>query len=666
MHILDLVELDNIAEKLDSRLLDEIGQRVVEEYDVDKGTMNEWEARNEISRKLISTKPEKRNDPWPGAANTKLPLILNAAMKVSAEEFAEVMRGRDLVQYETFGKVTPEKEARAKRVAARMNFQYHREMEDWEEDHDRLILAKNLLGVVHKKYFFSPEKNRSECALRLSGVVVNDNVTNLSEAPRITDEIEKFWWQAEEKFRSGEWIKIDLDAEQMERFAKNDKPNEFLEQIRREDLDEDGYPEPYIVTVHKKTRKVVRIAPNYTPESITWDKPVDANFLYDLSDEEIDIAKENLGVVRVDDSRARVRYVKYEMIPDFDGSYWGWGFGILLGALTENSNELVNQLLNAGTLANNRPIFMSQNLRMGHGEKTVGPGELIPVNAPGGDIARSILPMPVNDPSQTLFSLLGLLMDVLRELSSVTEVVAGEQPEANMPASSVAMLIEQGKKAFGSIYKRHYRALTKEFTALYDLNFLYEDPGQYLKFHDLEEVVAPNEARALVQGDFEREGLDVFPTASPEFSTRMQRIGEAQALKGALAESPYANQAYLDRMLVNAIIDDPERASMIVADEPNMTPQMVMQQMEVKMQEFLDSAKAREAEAKAKKAEVDLAMAMGEAELQGYKIPMEIERQEFLGDTAEHKAVAAAAQADKAIADAEKAQKEGEQVGEDA
>jgi hypothetical protein len=30
-----------------------------------------------------------------------------------------------------------------------------------------------------------------------------------------------------------------------------DKPHEFLEQHRYWDLDEDGYPEPYIVTVHK-------------------------------------------------------------------------------------------------------------------------------------------------------------------------------------------------------------------------------------------------------------------------------------------------------------------------------------------------------------------------------------------------------------------------------
>jgi len=658
MHILDLVELDNIAEELDSDFLDDIGARVVEEYDVDVRSMDDWNDQNEMARDLISTKPEKKTTPWPGAANTKLPLILNAAMKVGAEELAEIMRGNEMVQYEMYGKNTPEKKLRAERVTKRLNFQYHRELENWEDDHDRLILTKNLLGVVHKKYFFSPEKGRSECVLRLGGVVINDNVTNLSEAPRITDQIEKFWWQVEEKVRAGEWLEITLSDKAGDDFAKSDKVNEFLEQIRREDLDDDGYPEPYVVTVHRETKKVVRIAANYTPESIKFDKDVTFDFINKLDDEERKIALDNLEVVRVDDSRSRVRYVKYEMIPSFEGGYWGWGFGILLGALTENSNEVINMLLNQGKVENSPPIFVSQSLRMAHGEITYAPNQVMPINSPGGDINRAFAALPVASPSDTLFNLLGLLMDVIRELSSVTEVVSGNQPEANMPAASIAMLIEQGKKSFGSIYKRHFRSLSKEFDALFDLNFLYEDPKQYIAFHDLEKVIPPNEGRALVQGDFEREGLDVFPTANSEFSTRLQRIGEVQTLKQALAESPNANQAALDRMLAEAVLDDTERAAEIVPDEPNMTPQQVAEQMELKMQEFKESNEARTLEAKAVMAEVALEMKMLEAKSAGIKFPLEVERQEYLLETAGHKTLEAVAKANKAVTEAERAEEE--------
>ena len=235
MHILELVEEDNIAEKLDQKILDAIGQRVVEEYGVDVRSMGDWNDQNNMARELVDTAPKKVSDPWPGAANTKLPLILNAAMKISAEEIAEVMRGKDMVAFEMYGKETPEKKARAERVTKRLNFQYHRELKNWERDHDRMVQAKNILGVAHKKYFYSPEKGRIECVLRLGGVVINDNVTNLDEAPRVTDEIEKFWWQAEEKFRAGEWMKFELSSKAGDDFAQADKVNEFLEQVRRED-----------------------------------------------------------------------------------------------------------------------------------------------------------------------------------------------------------------------------------------------------------------------------------------------------------------------------------------------------------------------------------------------------------------------------------------------
>ena len=681
MHILDLVELDNIAEKLDKKQLDEIGARVVEEYLIDQKSMSDWNDQNDMARKLVDTKPEKKSDPWPGAANTKLPLILNAAMKVSAEELAEVMRGKDMVAYEMYGKETKDKKLRAERVSKRMNFQYHRELKNWKQNHDRLIQSKNLFGVVHKKLFFSPEKGKIECVLRLSGVVINDNVTNMDEAPRITDEIEKFWWQVEEKVRANEWLEIELTSGNDNDFAQADKVNEFLEQVRREDLDDDGYPEPYVVTVHRQTKTVVRIAPNYTPESIRFetkdgDGQIDPAYVNTLDKKERKIALGALKVVRVDDDRSRVRYIKYEMIPSIDGGYWSMGFGILLGALNDNCNEIVNQIINAGKMEIAPPIFVSQSLRMAHGEITYAPGQVNPINAPGGDISRAFTTLPVSGPSETSFHVLGLLMDVLRELSSVTEVVSGNQPEANMPAASIAMLIEQGKKSFGSIYTRHFWALISEHGALFDLNFLYEDPKRYLAFHDLDDptgekkkegipFVRPEDGKALIQGDFEREGMDVVPTANPKFSTKLQRIGEARTLKQELAESPNANQAMLDRMLVEAVLDDTERAAEIVPDQPNLTPQQAAEEKESAIQEFRDSSEARKLEAQAKKAEIDLERAVLEAEAAGVKFPMEVQRQESLTRTAghkeaeaEHKELTAVANADKAVTEARQAEEE--------
>lgn len=629
LHILDIVDIDNLVSELDEKTLDTMGSDVVSDYDVDKASMKDWIERNDLALKLIDQKPEKVSDPWPGAANTKLPLVLNAAMKASAEEYSEIMRGNELVKAQIFGVPTDDKEKRADRVAKRMNFQFFHELKDWEEDHDKLILAKNILGTVHKKYFYAD--GEIQCVLRHNGVVINDNVMHLDDAPRITDEIEKFWWQAKEKFLSEEWEEIDLSGQTGKYstdFAESDKLNLFLEQIRREDLDGDGYPEPYIVTVHKETKQVVRITPNFTPESITFNEEIDMAEYEGLEDEAKDIAKSGLNVIKIDNSKARVRYVKYTMIPSWEGSYWDFGYGILLGPLNENCNKVINHLLNAGHLATQGGGFINSGIKMKSGELKFRMNEWKRVQSSGLDLSRNIVPNLVKEPSQTLFALLGLLMDVVRELSSVTEVMSGEQPRANMPAESIAMLIEQGKKLFSSIYKRHYRSLGKEMLALFDLNFLYQDPERYAEFHDLKEgerALNPELWMPLVQGDFERDGLDVLPTANPEFSSRMQRMAEAQALL-ELKDDPRVDGAQIIRRFVEGVVDDQDIAKVIVPEQPQMTPGQVMEQIEIKTKEFLASNEARQSEAEAQIAEIKLRHAALLARKEGVKLPLDIEK----------------------------------------
>lgn len=643
MHILDLADIDNVAEYVDQTELDRIGAEVIRDYDTDKQSMSDWMDRNRLAMKLIDMKPEQKTDPWPGAAATKLPLVLNAAMKASAEEYAEVMRGDQLVKTKIFGRASDEKISRSNRVKKRMNYQFFYELEDWLEDHDKLILSKNIIGTVHKKYFYS--QGKIQCVLRRSGVVINDNVERLTEAPRVSDEIDKYWWQAEEKFRDREWIRIELTANEEEEYARSDKLNRFIEQIRREDLDNDGYPEPYVVTVHERTKKVVRITPNYTPESIFFEGEFDVAEYQMMDEAEQAQIKEALAVNRVDDSRSRVRYVKYDMIPSWEGGYWGFGFGILLGPLNENCNQVINHLLNSGHLANNGGGFINAGIKMQSGELHFRHNEWKTVQSHGMDLSRNIVPLPVREPSQTLFSLLGLLMDVLKDLSSVTEVMSGEQPRANMPAQSVMALIEQGKKMFNSVYKRHYRALSKEMLALFDLNFLYEDPQKYLEFHDLTDKIDPRMAIPLIQGDYEREGLDVLPTANPEFSSKLQRLSEAQALL-QVAEDPRVDRAAVLRMYIKAIVDDEETIEAIIPKEPKITPEQQAQQIAMEKEKILadnevrkSEAEAKEAEIKLQEAQVKLQKAMIEAQKAGMALPHEVRQAELKNDRAEIEAM---------------------------
>lgn len=600
-HILELSQKDNLVDLLTDAELMKLGQRVLQEYQDDRATMDDWCAFNMQMLDLVTQQSEAKSEPFDGAANTRLPLITNAILASHAEEMPEVIRDDEVLKAKIFGKETPEKTARAERVIKRLNWQLFYGIPEWEPGHDRTILFKNMLGTVHKKIYWCKETARFECDVLQAGVVINDSTTSLHKAPRVTHEIELPWWDVEQKFRSGAWKRVEglLERTSVEDSSESDRVQMFLEQIRREDLDDDGYPEPYVVTVHKDTGKVVCIVPNYTPETIWFDgakNPTQEQLQEWLQ------AGSGPEVVGVDADRGRVRYVKYEMLPNLDGGYWSWGFLRLLGPLTDNCNTLINQLLDAGTLANTQSGFISDSIRFNRedgGRLKFKRGEWKKIKNLGGRIADNVFPLPVPSPSPVLFQLLGLLMEVVREHSNTTKLMQGEQPQSNMPAASVLALLEQGKKAQGQVFKRHRRALQAEGNALFDLSFLYESPEDYQQFCD--------DPQADPKADFARAGLDVVPVAQPEFSTRVTRLAEAEALMKVL-QDPRVNGGLVLKQYVTAVLNDAERAAAMVPDEPNKTPEQVMQLLEQQKQEMLNQF-----EVQIKQIGVEMASAQNEA-----------------------------------------------------
>jgi chaperonin GroES len=305
---------------------------------------------------------------------------------------------------------------------------------------------------------------------------------------------------------------------------------EFLEQHRWEDLDGDGYKEPYIVTVHKPTQQVVRVVARWQAGAV---------------DIETDKAKPR--VVRIAPDQY---FVHYSFIPNSDGSMNSLGFGQLLEPINASVNTVLNQLIDAGTLHNTGGGFIGRGVRLRGGQWSFSPNEWKVVDAPGGALKENIIPLPTREPSQVLFNLLGFLVQAGKDISSVQDVLIGrERITGDMPVGTTMALVEQGLKVFTAIYKRVYRSLTVEFKKLYKLNALYLDPQFtfYLAGQDDKYVVG--------QRDYEYDDLTVLPVADPNLSSDMQRLLKAQALKD-LSGRPGLNEVEVTRRLVKAIQPD--------------------------------------------------------------------------------------------------------------
>lgn len=508
-----MLEEINIAEKLEKKdkdLLHKIGQDALKGFEDDLESRRDWEVDVEEWTKLAIQTKEEKTYPWPRASNIKYPLLSTAAMQFAARAYPSLVPSDgQVVKAKVIGKDPDgEKQKRAERTSIYASWQLMNEMPDWEEEMDKLLIMLPVVGTMFKKTYWDSvtKKNCSKLVLP-KNLVVNYWTKTLESCERISEIIEMSPRILHERVTAGVFLDCDLgDAPQpqtliTENGPKPDRdqttPYTLIEQHTFIDLDDDGYEEPYIVTFHRETGKVLRITARFDERGIT------------LNDKN--------EVVRIEPIQY---YTKFGFIPNPNGCFYDIGFGVLLGPINDSVNTLINQLVDAGSLSNLQSGFIGKGLRIKMGETRFQPGEWKAVNATGDDLKKQIYPLPVKEPSNVLFELMGALITSGKELASVAEIFTGKSPGQNTPATTTMATIEQGMKVFTAVYKRTYRSLTKEYEKLYRLNEVYLNPQTYVEVMDT--TVSPD--------DFKAEGYDICPGADPTAISQTERLLKAQGL----------------------------------------------------------------------------------------------------------------------------------------
>ena len=533
----DLMAMANIAEVLGEPDLLAIGSRVVADYTRDKQSRAEWEIRMANAMKLALQVVEAKSFPWPNAANIKFPLITIAALQFHARAYPALIPGKDIVKCIVGANDEDgEKEKRATRVQNHMSYQLLEEDEAWEDQTDKVLITVPIVGCAFKKCYRSAKlkHNVSEMVLA-SDLVVDYWAKSLPTAQCVTHVLPMNKNDIHERTARGLFLDVELsgnpqtpqdtidetrDKAQGVSLPQNDvdTPFEMLEQHRYLDLDGDGYAEPYIVTVHAGSQKVVRIVANYFESGIERSKRGDV----------ICIIPEQY-------------FVKYSFIPSPDGGFYDLGFGALLGPLNESINTLINQLVDAGTMSNTAGGFLGRGVKIKGGNYSFTPLEWKHVESTGDDLRKGIVPLTVREPSQVLFTLLSLLIDYGERVGSATEAMVGVNPGQNTPAETSRNMIEQGMKIFSGIFKRVYRSLKEELRLLYRLNQLYLDR---------EEEFA---GKKVLQKDYQSSPRDISPAADPNVVSDSQRIQQAIMTKEAASNSPLYDKYQVEKRFLKAI-----------------------------------------------------------------------------------------------------------------
>ena len=260
---------DNIAEEITDKVLGQIASSVMKRFDEDVESMVDWKQAVDWGQKLakqeMSPRQLKDGAAWEGSANFKTPLIKEAGIKFASRASTEILRHKDLVKSEVIGTDQDgTRKDRGERVKTHMNYQINHTM-DWRDQHDKMLYELPSVGNVFKKSFFNQATKRNETELiHYPNFVINQDVSSIDEARTFTQILSISKNTAIENQRSGLW----LSGEDHDLNMDEDEDDEFLEQHGSFDLDDDGYEEPYLITVHRPTSKVVRIVPRFTADDV--------------------------------------------------------------------------------------------------------------------------------------------------------------------------------------------------------------------------------------------------------------------------------------------------------------------------------------------------------------------------------------------------------------
>jgi chaperonin GroES len=612
LNVKTMLEMDNIAEELsDSRLI-ELAQDIVDGYKADKESRSMREVRMEAAMKLAMQETDEKTSPWEGCANVIIPMITTASMHFAARAYDGLIDDGVVAKTKVIGNdegipepvidpmtgmppmdeqgqpvLDPDtgeppvnmigagaKKAKGDKRADFLNWQLMEQVENWETDTDRLLHILPVTGNVYRKWHWSDDKPVSGLIFP-KNFVVDYFTTDLNKA-RKTQEFVLYPWEITERIRSGQYIKfeigetddqadeivVDTRREGNESSDEGEAPHAMIEQHVRLDLDDDGYEEPYIATLHLPTEKLVRLRANYEEDGVTYK---------DESESEIVKIKEE------------VYFVKYGFIPSPDGSFYDLGFGDILYNLNESANSIINRLLDAGTLASSSSGFIGRGMKLKGGKVKVGIGEFPVIDTKGGSIRDNFVQLQHPEPSRVLFDLLGTLIDMAKEITFTNQVMEGEG-SANMPVGTVLQLVEQGLTGYKAVHKRIRRAMKQELMVLSRINEIYMDERMYAEILD-----------EPIEGNFMGVDYDIVPVADASMLTNQQKIARSQVLAQYL-DDPRADGVKILEEIFEAIGADKK---MVKGEPPQQEDPMIeLQKMMTQVEQYKAQIKEQEAQAK--------------------------------------------------------------------
>jgi len=501
---------ENIAEALEDNQLQEIASELIDSYEDDLNSRDDWYTTFSKGLDLLGVRGEDRSQPFEGASGVHHPILSEAVTQFQSQAYKELLPAGGPVDVEVLGVTNDAKLEKANRVKNFMNYQITYKMEEYDPEMDQLLFYLPLSGSAFKKIYYDPSLGRATARfIKAEDLVVPYYAVDLLTAPRITHSM----YMTENELRklqiSGFYrdvsmgdpgtintSELDDKIDELEGLSRTSNNEEYTLLEMHVDLDIEGFEDvgangeetgialPYIVTICKDTNDILAIRPNYDPN---------------------------------DPMRKKIEhFTHFKFLPGL--GFYGFGLIHMMGGLTRSVTAILRQLIDAGTLSNLPAGFKSRGLNIQKHDDPLQPGEWRDVDVPGGRLSDSFLPLPYKEPSATLTNLLGVLIDSGKQFAATVEQPTGDG-NSEAPVGTTVALLEKGQRVMSAIHKRLHYAQRQEFKILKRVfgEFL---PPEY-------PYQVQGASQSIFQEDFDN-SVDVLPISDPNIFSMTQRIVLAQ------------------------------------------------------------------------------------------------------------------------------------------
>ena len=545
----------NLAETMDERALSRLALDLIADYKKDRVSRLDWEQTYVQGLDLLGFKYQDMTRPFQGATGVTHPMLAESVTQFQAQAYKELLPAEGPVRTEVVGLETPDILKQSERVKDFMNYMLMEEMEEYTPDFDQLLFYLPLSGSAFKKIYYDEILKRAVSKfIPADDLVVPYYATDLKDSERITHVVKMNENDVIKHQKAGFYLDVELIPKQPEQTAIQQKLSEIegvkpsgdtvyqynilemhvdldlSEYETTADKEERNIKIPYIVTIDEGSQQVLSVYRNYSP-----DDPLKTRKEY---------------------------FVHFKFLPGL--GFYGFGLIHMIGGLSRTATSSLRQLLDAGTLANLPAGFKSRGIRIRDDDQPFQPGEFRDVDAPGGNIKDQFQILPFKEPSQTLFQLLGFVVQAGQRFASIADMQVGDGNQQAAVGTTIALL-ERGSRVMSAIHKRCYYAMKQEFRILAGVFADYLPPEYPYAVYGAD--------RNIKAVDFDGR-VDVIPVADPSIYSMAQRVTLAnENLKIAMSNPQMHNLREAYRRVYEALgtrqIDDlliPEKEPM--AEDP--------------------------------------------------------------------------------------------------